>query len=259
MAEWSIVIGAPTSESSTSLQWRPPNGNRLIDPSLVRGGVAAYLRGLEVNVAGTPQSLRNWEILIAATDSGTGGRFLGPDLTDAWESGSHSIEIRTASLSLVVPGPSNSNNAGTSDREPYTNFRPPTSRNADLNAFNVAYRRLQQSEKNGTTLIFRDFVPVAPSWTDDTGDAITGVAGTAISPVTVPAVDAGDPTPVYTVSGLPSGLVFDPATRIISGTPAAAGSGTITITATNSAGSDTRTYNYAFTDPNLAPSVAIAT
>ena len=41
------------------------------------------------------------------------------------------------------------------------------------------------------TLTLRDFTPAAPSWTDDTGDAITGVAGTAISPVTVPAVDAG--------------------------------------------------------------------
>ena len=89
-------------------------------------------------------------------------------------------------------------------------------------------------------IIIRDFIPlVAPSWTDDTGDAITGVAGTAITRVTVPAVNAGNPAPTYAASGLPTGLAFNSNTREISGTPAAAGSGTITITATNSVGSDT--------------------
>ena len=50
----------------------------------------------------------------------------------------------------------------------------------------------------------RLFTPVAPSWADDTGDAISGTVGTAIAPVTVPAAD-GDPAPTYAASGLPAG------------------------------------------------------
>ena len=100
---------------------------------------------------------------------------------------------------------------------------------------------------------------VAPSWTDDTGDAISGTAGTAIANVTVPAVDAGTPAPTYAVVGsLPSGLSFNTGTRVLSGTPAAASSGTIRIRATNTAGTDDWTVDYAFTLPDAsAPSIAI--
>ena len=45
---------------------------------------------------------------------------------------------------------------------------------------------------------------------------------------------------------LPAGLAFDPTTRVLSGTPTAAGSGTITVTATNSAGTADWTVTYAF-------------
>lgn len=79
---------------------------------------------------------------------------------------------------------------------------------------------------------------VAPSFTDNTGDEITGTVGTAIASVTVPAA-SGTPTPTYAVQGsLPAGLAFNTSTRVLSGTPTAAGSGTITIRATNSEGFD---------------------
>ena len=102
---------------------------------------------------------------------------------------------------------------------------------------------------------------VAPSFASGTGPRITGVAGTAIPNVVVPAA-TGTPDPVYTASGLPNGLAFNANTRTISGTPAAAGTGTITITATNSAGSATRTYSFAFTapptpDPDPKPPVVV--
>ena len=79
------------------------------------------------------------------------------------------------------------------------------------------------------TVTLRDFVPSAPSFADDTGDAISGEVGTAITSVTVPAA-AGGPAPTYAVVGtLPAGLDFDETTRVLSGTPGAAhGSGTIT-------------------------------
>ena len=79
-------------------------------------------------------------------------------------------------------------------------------------------------------------VLTAPSFSDDTGDAQSWVVGTAIVDITVPAA-AGNPTPTYAVEvSLPTGIVFDTSTRILSGTPTTTGSGTITIRATNSEG-----------------------
>ena len=85
---------------------------------------------------------------------------------------------------------------------------------------------------------------VIPNWIDDTGDAVAWTAGTAITALVVPAVDTGTPAPTYSATGLPSGVAFDAATRTISGTPTTAGTGTITVTATNATGSDTWTVAY---------------
>ena len=74
-----------------------------------------------------------------------------------------------------------------------------------------------------------------PSFTDDTGTAQSWTVGTSIAAVQVPAA-SGNPTPAYAVvGGLPSGLAFATGTRRITGTPTAAGSGTIRA-ATNSQG-----------------------
>ena len=94
---------------------------------------------------------------------------------------------------------------------------------------------------------------VAPSFTDDTGDAQSWVQNTAITSVTVPAA-SGTPTPTYAVVGtLPAGLAFNTTTRVISGTPTAVGSGTITIRATNSEGDDDWTVSYTTTATATAP------
>ena len=95
---------------------------------------------------------------------------------------------------------------------------------------------------------------VAPSWIDTGGAARNWTANTAIPAFTVPAVDEGSPAPTYSASGLPSGLSFATSTRRISGTPSSTGSGTITITATNSAGSDTYTIPYTVVAAAVAPS-----
>ena len=87
-------------------------------------------------------------------------------------------------------------------------------------------------------------VLVAPTFADNTGDSQNWTTGTAIADITVP-LASGNPSPIYSaISGLPSGVVFDANTRVISGTPTAVGSGTIRIRATNSEGHADWTVGY---------------
>ena len=86
---------------------------------------------------------------------------------------------------------------------------------------------------------------VAPSFTDDTGDAQSWNVGIAIAEITVP-IASGNPVPTYAVLGtLPAGISFNTNSRIISGSPTTAGSGTITIRAINSEGFDDWIVDYA--------------
>ncbi len=57
--------------------------------------------------------------------------------------------------------------------------------------------------------------------------------GTAGSPYAFAVSATGNPAPVLSVSGLPPGLSFDAASGLISGTPDAAGTSTLTVTANN--------------------------
>ena len=103
------------------------------------------------------------------------------------------------------------------------------------------------------TMLAETAALAAPSFTDNTGDAQTWTAGTGITSITVPEAD-GTPAPTYAVqSGLPSGLAFDTTTRVISGTPSAAGSGTITIRASNSEGDADWTVDYTTSAALRAP------
>ena len=94
---------------------------------------------------------------------------------------------------------------------------------------------------------------VAPSFADNTGDAQNWTQNQAITPITVPAA-AGTPAPTYAAVGaLPAGIQFNTSTRVLSGTPAAQGSGTITIRATNSEGMADWTVAYTTSAPAVTP------
>ena len=106
---------------------------------------------------------------------------------------------------------------------------------------------------------FRDFVPSAPSFTDDTGDDQSWTQNTAITPVTIPRA-SGAPAPSYTVAGRPAGITVTVPTETadgsITGTPTGATNGTITITATNSEGSDDWTLDFTTAADTVAPEFA---
>ena len=67
-------------------------------------------------------------------------------------------------------------------------------------------------------------------------DDIAATAGTAIAAVELPAASGGSGDIAYSVDGLPAGLSFDPATRMVSGTPEADGTSEVSYMATDSAG-----------------------
>ena len=101
---------------------------------------------------------------------------------------------------------------------------------------------------------------VAPSFTDDTGDDQDWTQNDAITDILVPTA-SGAPAPTYAVQGsLPAGIAFNTTTRVISGTPTAVGSGTITIRASNSEGNADWTVDFTTTAPSdlmpTLPSIA---
>ncbi|RYE23932.1 MAG: T9SS type B sorting domain-containing protein [Sphingobacteriales bacterium] len=63
-----------------------------------------------------------------------------------------------------------------------------------------------------------------------------GTVGSAYAQQILPAATSGNAPITYSATGLPPGLSFNPATRAITGTPTAAGSYTITLTATDNGG-----------------------
>ena len=169
----------------------------------------------------------------------------GDDLSSAFEAtGSITWVIGGSTLTVLL--------AGDDPTEPYL-WMPANS--VEVIAFHDTLDGFVTGSDLPGTLTIRDFPPVVPSWTDNTGNDITGMVGTAIADVTVPAVDAGTPDPTYAAVGaLPAGVSFDPTTRVLSFTTAdiEAGSGTITIRATNSAGMDDWTVAYTFIAPDLS-------
>ena len=95
--------------------------------------------------------------------------------------------------------------------------------------------------------------PVAsaqPSFGTDTIGHRTYLAGSAITPVTLPAASG---SPAYTLPGLPASLVFTPATRVLSGTPSQpAAVSAYTYTATSGGNSASLTFRLAVIPANAA-------
>ena len=75
---------------------------------------------------------------------------------------------------------------------------------------------------------------------------VASTAGTAVSEMELPAASGGEGDITYSVSDLPAGLSFDPATRMLSGTPEAEGTTEVTYTATDGAG-ETVTLTFSIT------------
>ena len=93
-------------------------------------------------------------------------------------------------------------------------------------------KRVEPPPTGDTTPVFAGDAPptgdTTPVFAGDAAD-LSATVGTAITPVVLPAA-TGDGTLTYSVSALPAGLVFNAATRTLSGTPTVAGEQTIIYT-----------------------------
>ena len=93
-----------------------------------------------------------------------------------------------------------------------------------------------------------DLMPTAPSIADQTGQVNVAFS------VTLPVGTGGDPPLTYSASGLPSWATFVPATRVLSGTPDAVATSTITYTVTDDDG-DTDDTTFDIVIPDLMPTL----
>lgn len=212
--------------------------------SWMAGDSSAFARSVGLSHLGTTATVNAF---FHTSDAGAGGG-PGPDLSNALEMGLI-MEFSYGAHSVRVPW----SEADTSDTtEPYT------VRYATTNSVYTDIGNFIDQVPDGLqtiTVTFDDGL-FEPVFSDDTGTDFTGTVGTAISEIQVPAA-SGNPAPTYaSVGALPAGIDFDASTRTISGTPQAVGSGTITIRATNSQGSDDWTVDYSFVSATEAPAFA---
>ena len=192
----------------------------------------AYLSYIEID--GANEKLN---IFIGSTPT---DRLAGTDLSSQWETAGR-LGIRHTAPSGAstewFDAPFDSDNAA-----PYTNLKQAL----------ITLATSDQSEPR--TIILEDNA-VTPAFSDDTGDDQDWTPNTDITSIIIPQA-SGTPSPVYKVGGVPAGINVILPTSIqigaITGAPTSVGSGTITVTATNSNGSDTWTVDYIISPPRRA-------
>ncbi|MYD35597.1 MAG: hypothetical protein F4X20_01035 [Dehalococcoidia bacterium] len=106
--------------------------------------------------------------------------------------------------------------------------------------------KIHQINLDGTIVFEVEVVP-PPTFSTNSGADQSWTSGTAITNITVPAATSESAVTYSVVGSLPAGLSFSATTRVISGTPTTAGSGTITIRATNAGGTADWTVDYTIT------------
>jgi Leucine-rich repeat (LRR) protein len=217
------------------------NGNRLTDASALApyGNGGGKLGG--ATVATTGLLLGNNKIKDLSAFSGWSKPPIGAKVTGqsiyvgAYTDGGVHVSLKTAdtppALQLVPVG------AGSYDRDAGLLTLTDTA----VGSVGVA-----ASTQPGTAIwtVYFSADPDSPPQVTAPGDK-TVAAGAGITPFTVTAVGGTAPY-TWSASGLPAGVAIDPASGEVSGTPTAAGTSTVIVTATD-AGSRQGSASFAFT------------
>lgn len=242
MAEQTIPLGSPESTSNRirfTLYTRNPREDVELAADFAPSGEERWLQYFEAFTSGFSLSSFHGRVSLLLGDSATAEQQQGQDFRESVESGATFTLRSSSGTEVEFVAPNSPSASAQDDGEEY--FWQP---GAD-----TLFDAIVNAHTSGTTydLVIDDGISgTPPGFPSPSGDDISGVVGTAIADVTVPEA-TGTPTPMYApVGALPGGITFDDATRVISGTPNAVGSGTITIRATNSAGTADYTYAYAF-------------
>ena len=228
-------VGSDVYNNDFQAGWSISNNRPRINSDFITPPGERFFARFYAELAGT--AFLSFDDQVGGSDSANS------DLTAEFEANG-TVTIVSGSLSLTV---------ALAGADLTDNYRWTPANSAEVTAFFNALRDRSVDQGAGTITI-RDFELVAPSFSDDTGDAISSTVGTAIANVTVPEAD-GVPAPTYAVVGtLPGGISFNTTSRVLSGTPTTVGTGTISIRATNSEGTDDWTASYSFVAAPFAPS-----
>ncbi|MEU3452311.1 ExeM/NucH family extracellular endonuclease [Micromonospora sp. NPDC006766] len=180
--------------------------------------------------------------LIQLPSNGTGGEALpAPDLSTGGSinpgAGGGTLFI-AASTSGVLP-----TDASVIDKIGWGNSNSPEGTAATGNSVVLSYQRAAGTDTDNNAADFRVATPTPQNSTSDGGTAAVTVTnpgsqnatvGAPIPPLTLSA--SGGTTPyTWTAAGLPAGLAISSA-GVVSGTPTAAGTSSVTVTATDSTG-----------------------
>lgn len=234
----SVTITIPNSDWASGgnrNQWTPPNAEHIsLGTSLSEDGITELFLGYFA----IPRT--NVTFTIHLSDGISSEVDAGPDFSTQMENSGTITIIASDSSTVTITGIADS-------AEPYS-WIP--SNIAAINTFAIGHNGLSD---RSITVTFNDNAEIAPSFVDNTGDAQSWTQNEQITSFTVPEAD-GTPTPTYsTIGALPTGISFNTTTRVISGTPSTAGSGTIRINATNSEGNANWTVAYTITAASAAP------
>lgn len=110
--------------------------------------------------------------------------------------------------------------------------------------------------RSGPSLQNFDALAIPPTLAGSPPTGTVGVVYAGFTPTTGPSNVTLPVTYAITAGSLPAGLVFDPATAAITGTPTQAGSFPITITASNAGGSASLPVTIVVNSPLVAPTLA---
>ncbi|WP_375399633.1 putative Ig domain-containing protein [uncultured Amnibacterium sp.] len=243
------------------------NSARLADGTVVEGHFPAFTSTLQPGIH--TLVLSTWDTISAADwQSGSLGGFPGT-FTPGPESATYQLWGPTASLAVVTP-PSITSPAPSGTIAGATGFsHTNTATSVGPTTWSISGGSLPPglaldpstgiiSGSPTTAGAYNYAVTVTNAVGSDSASysqTVTATAPTITSPAPTASITAGAPfahtvtsrgtgTRTYSVSSgaLPTGLVLDPATGIISGTPTTAGTFTYAVTATSTAGSDSATY-----------------
>ena len=220
-------------------------------------------------LSGIPGSIGTYRVFYSAADEdgdaalmAVSVRILSGDTAPRFSNRQRNIEITDgSSWSAVLPAATGGNGTlvySLSTANTAVRFNPATRQiigtgaptlgeNAVSRTDSVTYKVVDGDSNTAASdgdqitfyLITRERRPVrlntSPSFETGAGATFTGTVGEAFS-ATLPEATGGNAPVAYALSTLPQGLSLNPLTRVLSGTPRAAGNHTIRYTATDSDG-----------------------